>query len=188
MLAHYQAHPSVRRCVAVLRGGGVIAYPTEAVWGLGCDPQNNHAIAQILALKQRHADKGLILVASRMEQFEFILRHLSKQQRDTLQASWPGPFTWLVPHNGEVSHLVCGQHNSVALRVSDHPVVKALCENFAGPIVSTSANRQGLPAAKTRCRVRAAFGPDLCLAPGQVGQRNRASEIRDLISGKLIRA
>jgi L-threonylcarbamoyladenylate synthase len=188
MPAQYEADSDLLHCVSTLRSGGVIAYPTEAVWGLGCDPKNRDAIQQVLRLKRRQPDKGLILVASHVEQFHFILRHLSNEQRDTLTESWPGPFTWLVPHHQEVDQLISGEHASVALRVSAHPLVKALCDSFGGPIVSTSANRQGMPAATTRAEVIAEFGQELALAPGSVGRRRKPSEIRDLISGQVIRA
>ena len=110
----------------VLRQGGVIAYPTEAVWGLGCDPANPSALQRILELKQRYPDKGLILVAANPEQFAPLLALLSPLQRATLAGSWPGPTTWLVPHHGLVHPLVCGRFTSVALRVSGHPLVASI--------------------------------------------------------------
>ncbi len=171
-----------------LRRGGVIAYPTEAVWGLGCDPANELALRRILALKQRDPQKGLILVAAGAEQFAALLAPLSLAQRDQLAASWPGPTTWLIPHHGLVHPLVHGRFASVALRVSCHPLVVALCNSFGGPVVSTSANPQGRPPAKTDITVRRYFGGALdYVLQGGLGGNARTSEIRDLVSGQIIR-
>jgi len=184
---NYRFHPLIRRAAAHVAAGGVLAYPTEGVWGLGADPRNRHAVERILELKQRPINKGVILVAAAMEQFEFILRHVDQEQRAVLAASWPGPNTWLVPHHNEVPYWICGDHSTVALRVSRHPVVRALCE-LAGPLVSTSANPQGLPPARDGLRARVYFGDQVFYAPGQVNRNAKPSTIRDLATGALVRA
>lgn len=176
----------ISQAVSALAAGEVIAYPTEAVWGLGCDPFNRDAVFRILALKQRPQEKGLILVAGQVKQFAFLLNTLSKAQRDTLEASWPGPVTWLVPHNRLVPEWISGRFDTVALRVSDHPLIQALCQDF-GPIVSTSANPQGLPPALNSLRVRHYFGKRVRIVPGSLGKQKKPSEIRDLLSGKIMR-
>ncbi len=181
-------HPKVRLCAEALTRGEVLAYPTEAVWGLGCDPFNVSAVKRVLALKNRDWEKGLILVAGTIEQFDFLLHDLPPEQRQTLLTSWPGHITWLVPHHNRVPKIVSGRHPSVALRVSGHPVVGAICESFGGPIVSTSANPQGLAPAKSVLMARRYFkAPDMCFAPGQIGQESAPSSIRDLATGKTIR-
>ena len=101
-----------------IRSGAVIAYPTEAVWGLGCDPFNAAAVARLLALKDRPMHKGLILVAASIEQFAGLLEGLTPEQSAQLEASWPGPNTWLVPHHNRVPEWVTGAHDTVAIRVS----------------------------------------------------------------------
>lgn len=183
----YRAHPRIRLAAKEVAIGGVIAYPTEGVWGLGADPFNRDAVGQVLALKGRSVNKGLILVAAHADQFDFILRHLTFQQRATLAASWPGPNTWLVPHVGEVPPWISGDHNTVALRVSAHPVVRALAE-LAGPLVSTSANPQGLAPARHALRARQYFANQVFYAPGQVLRDTGPSTIRDLITGRIVRA
>jgi len=181
-------HPSLTRCVRTLAQGGVVAYPTEAVWGLGCDPFYQPAVERILQLKRRAADKGLILVAAEMAQFDWLLEGLSAEHRMRLAESWPGPITWLVPHHQRLPRLVHGSHATIALRVSAHPVVQALCQRYGGPIVSTSANPQGLSPARTAGEVRRYFGRQgLCLAAGRIGDSDRPSMIKDLASGKIIR-
>lgn len=183
----YSAHPHIHLAAAEVARGGVIAYPTEGVWGLGANPFNHHAVEKVLALKGRPVGKGVILVAARADQFHFILRHLNPDQRRILDASWPGPNTWLVPHLGEIPPWISGDHPTVALRVSAHPVVRALTQ-LTGPLVSTSANPQGLPPARQAFRARAYFGDQVFYAPGQVFPNAGPSTIRDLITGHLVRA
>ncbi|MGM0982632.1 MAG: L-threonylcarbamoyladenylate synthase [Pseudomonadota bacterium] len=175
--------------VAALHAGGVIAYPTEAVWGLGCDPDDDAALTRLLHLKARDPAKGVILVAANIGQFAPWLEGLPADQQASLAASWPGPHTWLVPDNGRARPLVRGDHDRVALRVSDHPLVVALCEAFGGPVVSTSANRAGEPPAMSAEQVRAAFGDELdAVLDGPLGGLERPSTIRDLVTGRVLRS
>lgn len=177
------------RAAAVLRNGGVIAYPTEGVWGLGCDPFNRAAVERILTLKGRSSRKGLILIGNDVDQFEPWLKSLTQQHRAILAASWPDALTWLVPDNGHSPRWLTGQHDSIALRVPAHPLARELARVFGGPIVSTSANPQGRMAATTQLRARVYFGDrvDFYL-PGRVLYPHQSSEIRDLVSGAIIRA
>jgi L-threonylcarbamoyladenylate synthase len=179
--------PRISQAVRHLLSGGVIAYPTEAVWGLGCCLDDVSAVTQILALKKRPVHKGLILVGGNMSHFEFLLQHCSDQQRLQMQASWPGPHTWLVPHHNQVPAWISGSHASVAIRVSNHPVIQALTRAIGGPIVSTSANPQGLAPARNALRCRVYFGQAVHYCAGVVGRSNNPSQIRDLISGQIVR-
>ena len=177
----------LQRIAGVVRAGGVIAYPTEAVWGLGCDPWNEDAVYRLLALKSRPVEKGLILVADRMEQFDFLLDGLPDAWLQRLAESWPGPNTWLVPHQQLLPEWITGRHDSVALRVTAHPLVAALCEQV-GPLVSTSANPGGRPAARSRLRVEQYFHGELdAVLGGALGGRRNPSLIRDLRSGEVVR-
>ncbi len=183
--------PTLRLQLAldVLLQGGVIACPTESVWGLSCDPFDEEAVYRLLELKQRPVDKGVILVAADIAQLDFLLHDLPAAQRRKLELSWPGPNTWLVPHRGRVPPWIHGEHDTVALRVSDHPLVAALTRAFGGPLVSTSANPAGARPAKTLFQVRRYFGDGLdYILPGALGNSARPSVIRDLASGELLRA
>ncbi|TLF49151.1 threonylcarbamoyl-AMP synthase [Halomonas urmiana] len=174
--------------VAALRAGGVIAYPTEAVWGLGCDPDDEAALARLLRLKARDPAKGVILVAASIAQFAPWLEGLTAAQRALLEVSWPGPTTWLVPDNGRAHALVRGDHDRVALRVSDHPLVIALCEAVGGPVVSTSANRAGEPPAMSADEIHRVFDDELdAVLEGELGGLERPSTIRDLATGQVLR-
>jgi len=184
----WEHNPKVRRLAKQMRAGGVCAYPTEAVWGLGCDPFNLSAVSRILALKQRSMSKGLILVAADIQQFEPFLSELSTPQYQLLLDSWPGPNTWLVPDNGVSPPWVRGRFDSIALRVSAHPMVQGLCRAFGGPIVSTSANPQGLSPATSVMAVNRYFNGMLeGIAPGLVDRAAKPSTIRDLQTGAVIR-
>lgn len=179
----------IQQAVGAMLEGGVIAYPTEGVWGLGCDPQDEVAVDTLLALKQRPRSKGLILVAADEAQLEPLLFDLSDAQRARLSLSWPGPNTWLVPHHGRVPEWVTGEHDTVALRVSNHPLVRDLCLAWGGPIVSTSANRGGAQAAEHAFQVRRYFGGELtAVLPGAVQTPGQASTIRDLETDQVLRA
>jgi L-threonylcarbamoyladenylate synthase len=179
----------IREAASVIRAGGVVVYPTEAVFGLGCDPDNEQALRRLLGLKGRPLHKGLILIASQFAQLAPYLAPMDKAMRERIMASWPGPVTWLVPARAQVSELLRGEHHTLAVRVSAHPVVAALCRGVGRAIVSTSANRaQGEPA-RTVAQARALFGDEVDLyLDGEVDRAAQPSEIRDALSGQVIRA
>ena len=178
----------LRRALHCLRAGGVVACPTEAVWGLSCDPWNRAAVERLLLLKGRPQSKGLILVAASTAQLDWLLADLPEVQRDQLARSWPGPTTWLVPHRGRVPAWVHGAHQSVAVRVTGHPLLSQLCRDWGGTLVSTSANPSGRRPPVAGFQVRRYFGSGLdYLLPGALGGAHRPSQIRDLVSGRILR-
>ena len=177
----------VQQAAQAIRAGAVIAYPTEAVWGLGCDPWDLEAVERLLMLKGRSVEKGLILVADNIRQFDFLFEDFPELWMDRMASTWPGPNTWLVPHQNQLPQWITGVHETVALRVSDHPLVRDLCA-VVGPLVSTSANPQGRPAARTRIRVEQYFRGQLDLIlGGNLGGRKNPSVIRDLATGHVVR-
>ena len=125
-----------------MHAGGVIAYPTESCYGLGCDPRNNRAIRDLLGIKQRHWNKGLIIIAASVEQLD---RYIDREQlnMNKVLQSWPGPTTWLLPASRDCPNWLSGEHDTLAVRVSAHPLVRRLCDILDGAIVSTSANTSG---------------------------------------------
>lgn len=179
----------VKRAADCLRDGGVIAYPTEGVWGLGCDPWNEQAVFRILQLKQRPVEKGLILVAASTAQIAALVEPLDEAAWQLLQDSWPGPTTWLLPDPDQlVPPWIKGKFDTVALRVSAHPLVQALCRASGGPLVSTSANPGSLPPALSRTRVLAWFGGKVdYIVPGRLGGASGPSTIKELASSRVIR-
>jgi L-threonylcarbamoyladenylate synthase len=179
---------TISRAVQCLRSGDVIAYPTEAVFGLGCDPASETAARKLLALKNRPAEAGLILIADTFERFAAYIKPLKAGLQERAAATWPGPVTWLFPRGESVPDWLAGNHETIALRVTAHPVCRELCAAFGGAIVSTSANpREGQPAT-SHAAVEAFFGSALCgTVAGELGGADRPSEIRDLVTGRVLR-
>jgi L-threonylcarbamoyladenylate synthase len=177
----------LRVAARVLQEGGVIAYPTEGVWGVGCDPLNEVAVRRLLDLKQRPEAKGLIIIAASMAQVSQWLSGLDASQQATCAATWPGPYTWVVPATHAPVWLR-GRHDSVAVRVTAHPGVQALCHAFGGALVSTSANISGHPPARDTLQLRQQFGRGLdYILPGRLGGDGKPSEIRDARTGIVLR-
>jgi L-threonylcarbamoyladenylate synthase len=185
---NWTSHPSILSAAKILQAGGVVAYPTEAVWGLGCDPFSEAAVNKILALKGRSASKGLIVIADCSDRFAPFLQGLDPEHLQRFKTTRAKPTTWLVPDNGTAGQWIRGEHSTLALRVTRHPLAAALCQAFAGPIVSTSANPQGLPAATTGDKVKIYFAEGVDFqTEGAVGDSGNASEIIDLVSGQVVR-
>lgn len=177
----------LRTAARTVRSGGLIAYPTEGVYGLGCDPLNRAAVERLIGLKGRDPEAGLILLAADMAQLEPFLR-LTPDQRDRMNACWPGPVTFLAPARASVPRWVRGRHPGVGVRVSEHPLARQVADLAGMPLVSTSANRSGRPPATNVWQVHRRLGADLdfvvngaCLRPG------KPSTIIDLISGETLR-
>ncbi len=173
-----------------LQQGEVIAYPTEGVFGVGCDPDNPKAIEKLLQLKQRPVEKGLILIAGSYQQLKPYIdeSQLTQEQLARVKESWPGPVTWIMPASKKVSHWVSGQFDSIAVRVTDHPLVQEICASFGKPITSTSANLSGQPPCITTEEVELQLGNQLVvIVKGETGGRNRPSAIKDARTLQVIR-
>lgn len=180
---------AITQATGVLNTGGVIAYPTEAVWGLGCDPFSEHAVSRLLAMKHRQLGMGLILIAADIKQLYPFLSGLSQPQVQQLEDSWPGPQTWLVPNNFVAPPWVTGGRDTLALRVTDHPIARALCRTFGGPLISTSANPHGFSPAKSLLKVNLYFRTQLdYVVPGLLGKSEKPTPIKHLITGENIRS
>ncbi|WP_273455318.1 L-threonylcarbamoyladenylate synthase [Nevskia ramosa] len=173
---------------ALLKQGGVIVYPTEAVWGVGCDPQNHKAVMRLLAMKNREWQKGLILIASDIEQVEPYIDMPSRMAWRRATATWPGASTWVFPATDYCPMWISGERSTVAVRVTAHPLAARLCEEFGGAIVSTSANRAGDPPARSASDARIALRNrfDL-LVPGALGGLDQPTIIRDSANGNILR-
>ncbi|HEX6612646.1 MAG TPA: L-threonylcarbamoyladenylate synthase [Rhodanobacteraceae bacterium] len=173
---------------ALLRTGGVLAYPTEAVFGLGCDPDNRAAFEKIFALKARPPEQGVLLIAADFSQIADWIE-APPEAIARAQATWPGAYTWIFPRTSRVPGWVAGGHGGIALRVTAHPIAAALCRAFGGPIVSTSANVHGQPPARSAGEVEAMFSTGLDgVLHGETGGLQRPTPIADAVSGAIIRA
>ncbi len=178
----------IREAVRRLEEGGIIAYPTETLYGLGCDPLNGAAVLRLINLKQRDIEQGLILVASHFEQLEPYLCAVSAATRTRVTRARKAPVTWVLPCHGGVPVWLRGKHHSLAVRITTHPVCKALCDRWGGPLVSSSANIHNRPAALTPLAVRKAFDDrlDYILHSTQAGT-NQPSQIRDALNNDILR-
>ncbi len=178
-----------RRASRILHDGGVIAYPTEAVYGLGCIPEYEFAVQRILLMKNRPMTQGLVLVGSSIDQLMPYMAPLTPDIMKKLLRGWPGPLTWVVPANAAAPPWITGGRASIAVRVSAHPVVRALCQAVDHALVSTSANRSGRPPARSRIAALHGFGAqvDLVLA-GATDPQRQPTEIRDALSDTVLRS
>lgn len=180
---------AIADAVAVLNREDVIAYPTEAVFGVGCDPDSETAVNRLLVLKQRPVEKGLILIAASFEQLKPYIdeQALNDAQREAVFACWPGPVTFVFPAKPTTPRWLTGRFDSLAVRVTDHPLVVELCKAYGKPLVSTSANLTSLPPCRTTEEVRAQFGDAFPVVEGETGGRENPSEIRDALTGERFR-
>jgi L-threonylcarbamoyladenylate synthase len=151
-----------------LRSGGLVAYPTEGVFGLGCDPFNQDAVQRLLSLKRRALNKGFILIASEFSQVEHLLAVSDPEMRNRMLATWPGPVTWIAPVSAKTPAWLRGRRASLAVRVTAHPLAALLCQSFGGPLISTSANLSMRPPANSSLKVRRIFRTsEVMLIPGR---------------------
>lgn len=178
----------LRRAARMLGAGGVVAYPTEAVWGLGCDPNDYAAVLRICLLKGRPTAKGLIVIAADLAQCRPWLAPLSDDETARISAPAATPTTWLVPVSPAAPPWLSGRHRTLAVRITRHPIAAALCRAAAMPLVSTSANPADRPAARTALQVRHYFGARLDgIVPGATGGLRRPSVIRELRGNHVVR-
>jgi len=170
----------------LLNQGKILAYPTEAVYGLGCDPFNEKAVETLLALKKRERRKGLIVLIADWSQLAPLIGSIPLDKLDAVRDNWPGPVTYIFPKAAIIPDWLCGNHSTVAIRMSAHPVARALCKN--GPIISTSANLSGYPPVVDEVSLCGAFpvGIDALMA-GSLGGLKQPSVIYDVLNGERLR-
>lgn len=179
---------SARHAAAIIRAGGVVAYPTEACFGLGCDPRNRLALRRILRIKRRARAQGLILIADRIGRLAPFVGDFDVACREQMLASWPGRHTWLLPAAPAASSWLRGAHATVAVRVTAHRGAAQLCRLAGMAVVSTSANRSGRRMLKSAPAVWREFGSEVdCVVDGRIGRAGAPSVIRDGASGAVLR-
>lgn len=181
---------NITQCIDALLRGEVIAYPTEGVFGVGCDPDDEKAIQKLLAIKTRDKAKGLILIAGDINQLHDYIdfNSLTDEVRKQVLSTWPGPVTWVMPKGRKATEWLTGQHDTIAVRVSAHPDVQALCLEFGKPLTSTSANLTGQPPCMSAEEVVTQLnGQIACIHQGVTGERSKPSEIREALTGRIVR-
>lgn len=148
---------SLDAAIDALQAGHVIAYPTESVYGLGCDPYHEHACQTLCDLKARHDGSGWICVIGDLEPLQSLVAPLSESMLKKLHETWPGPTTWVLPAAPNLPPWLMGPNQTIAVRYSAHPVVQALCKLFKSPLISTSANLKSQPPARDLNTLRTYF-------------------------------
>ncbi|ALQ53372.1 Threonylcarbamoyl-AMP synthase [Pseudoalteromonas issachenkonii] len=181
---------SLSAAITSLEQGDVILYPTEAVYGLGCDPDNQQAVERLLDIKQRPVEKGLILIADNYGQ---LLKYvddakLPMDKRADIFSSWPGALTWVMPAAKSTPKWLTGQFDTIAVRVTNHPTVKRLCQQFGKPLVSTSANLTGQATVTSIVEAQQQFGEQVSFYVDEpLGGNTQPSTIKDAMTGNVFR-
>ena len=179
---------TVAETANILQNGGVVAYPTESCYGLGCDPGNIGAVRRILRIKRRNKRKGLILIADHVCRLRRFLMPLGPDLNSEIFVSWPGPYTWILPAKPNVSPWIRGEHHTIAARVTRHLYARSLCRAAGMAIVSTSANRSRRSILRSATAVDAEFGDEIdCIMQGTIGFARSPTVIRDGMSGDIVR-
>lgn len=180
---------AIARAARVVRAGGVVAYPTEAVFGLGCLPHDRCAVMRVLAIKRRSWRKGLILIGATLEQLERYAMLPPEPRLHEVLACWPGPYTWVLDARHDTPAWITGGRPSVAVRLTAHPIAAELCLAVNDALVSTSANVSRRPPHRRLLKLRNDLGRrvDYVLA-GPLGALAQPTVIRDGRSGRTLRA
>lgn len=178
----------VHRAARRLRAGGVVAYPTEAVYGLGCRPDAPDAVARILSMKRRSWRKGLLIVGATLEQLERYADLEASPLLERILESWPGPHTWVLPAHRRAPASITGGRRTIAVRLTAHPIAAALCRSTGSALVSTSANLANRPPLRSALAVRRTLGSKLDdVVAGPLGGLTSPTTIRDGITGEILR-
>ena len=177
----------IDQAVKVLKEGGIVLYPTEGVYGLGCDPFNETAVLRLLKIKKRDVSKGLILIAASWDQVKDLVK-IDLTKRSIIKSNDSVPTTWVFPSTKETPRWITGKFRSIAIRVTKHPEVKKICQKFGGPIVSTSANITKQLAIKKLTQVdkKILNSVDYILL-GKIGVLGKPTQICNIRTGKIIR-
>jgi L-threonylcarbamoyladenylate synthase len=180
---------ATRHAARVIRAGGVVAYPTEGVWGLGCDPLEVEAFSRILAAKERPLSMGVILLAGDRRQLDPWVEPPDADLEAKLGQTWPGPVTWILRARPWVPSWITGGRDTLAARVTAHPAAAALSREAGTPIVSTSANRSGHRPARNAVQVRRWLGGDVdFILGGATGGLAGPTPILDGSTGDALRS
>ena len=188
MCALHRSAIPINRIAAHLRRGGLIAYPTESCYGLGCDPRNRNAVQRLLKLKQRPQRKGLILIAASYRQVARYLQPVTPAQQQQLEIAGAQAITYLMPALHSAPRWLRGSHDTLAVRLTAHKQSAQLCRGVNSALVSTSANRSGQRPARTYAQCRRLFGRKVWVMTGRVGKRKKPSTISRWADGKIIRS
>ena len=178
---------ALNRLLHAVSKGAVFGYPTDTIWGFGCHPLIASSANRIRQIKNRSPDKGLILLSSRLE-YCMAYVDVEADQLQPVQVDSHQPTTWLVPASDFCPPWIRGNHATVAIRITDHPLVRLICDRLQAPIVSTSANRAGKSSVRNSQQMRKQFRYELdFIVTGFAAGANRPSAIKSLATGNSLR-
>lgn len=181
---------AINRLSKAIELGAVIAYSGDTIWGFGCHPLRSDSVAQILHIKRRSSNKGLILLASDIKFcLPYISHNLPAAKLALIQQQKSRPTTWLIPASRHCPSWLRGEFPTVAIRITNHPFIQALCEKIESPIVSTSANVTGKSPVRNSIQAHRLFADQLhTIVSGYNPGTGRPSEIKSLETGNIIRS
>jgi len=174
------------RAVQILEDGGIIVYPTETVYGLGCDPFSETVFNRLKGIKGREGEKPMLLLASSIDQVKQVSGMMEGTALKLAERFWPGPLTMILPPSDDLPRYLTGPGGGVAIRITSNPVASAIATGFGKPIVSTSANKAGMPPAETVDEAQSVLGDDIdCYVAGEEPLTGLPSTIVDVMSGTV---
>ncbi len=178
---------NINQAADIIKNGGLIAYPTETVYGLGADPHNAEAIQKIFTAKGRAEDKGIILLIRGVDDLSTLVHTVYPTAQILIEVFWPGPLTLVFRANRDLSPALLGGRDTIALRHSSSLVASRLLFALGGPLTSTSANRSAEPPARSACEVENALGDHLDLIlDGGPSDTTLPSTLVDVSSDRVI--
>ncbi|MCP4979702.1 MAG: L-threonylcarbamoyladenylate synthase [Gammaproteobacteria bacterium] len=179
---------ALNRFIHAVSQGAVFGYPTDTIWGFGCHPLITAGVNRILQIKNRSPEKGLILLSSRLE-YCAAYTGVDTNLLKPIQCNAENPTTWLVPASDFCPPWIRGNHATVAIRITDHPFLRTVCDRLEAPIVSTSANRSGKTCVRNALQMRKQFDDELdFIVTGFDTGGNQPSEIKSLDCGITLRS
>jgi L-threonylcarbamoyladenylate synthase len=177
-----------KQAVKILKEGGIIVYPTEGVYGLGCDPFNETAVLRLLKIKKRSVGKGLILIAASWDQIAGLIK-VKLKKSDIAKMEKGEPTTWIFPASNKAPKWVIGKFKTIAIRVTSHKLTKKICKQFGGPIVSTSANLEAQSPAISFSQLRkeVVVNADFIIK-GRTGGLKKPTKICGFVNKEIVRS
>lgn len=176
----------IQKAVNILEEGGVIAYPTETVYGLGCDPWNKEAVNRIRFLKGRDGNKPMILLIPDIQNAGMLSMPIPEKTRALINTFWPGPLTLVMQASTRAPESILNQDRKIAVRISSDPVCGQLMKKYNHPLVSTSANSSGEYPARSVAEVENYFNDKLdAILDGGTRHISEPSTVVDLFNNEL---
>ncbi len=177
-------HKSASEAISILKNGGLIIYPTEGVYGLGCDALNEKSVKEVFKIKFRSHEKSFITICSDISQLDGLIHSDYMTDKKITKFDFT---TWIIPIDDSCPCWLSKDDN-IAVRISNHPVVKDLCNGLGKPLISTSANISNQEYENNLNHISKLFDKKVeCIVEGKLGGKNTPSKIIDIVTGSVLR-